>query len=306
MCHDTLPMVVDMDWATFDPWRIQPFTHTLVNHPLLKTEQLVELGKRCRGTNRWYAFNNHASAGTDFDEAGQLFPTTQSAVDSLRDIGSAKAWVLLRHIQADPLYRELVDAVINGIQPMIEMKDPGVYYRAGWIFNASPNTATPFHIDRSHVFLFQIRGTKTVYVWDASDTQVCSERARDCFHMRHDLSRTVWDESFRERAHVFELGPGMGVYMPLTSPHMVETSREASTTISFTYNTDATRRNAKVHVMREMLCQLGMKPPEYGRNIVFDGAALAAASAIAVCHGPGSHPPACPSLRRKTTYAVAD
>jgi Cupin superfamily protein len=295
-----------MDWDTFDPWRIQPFEHTLTEHPLLQSEQLVELGKRCRGTKRWYAFSSAVTAGTDFDDASNLFPTSKSAVDSLRDISEANAWVLLRHIQADPLYRELVDYVINPIQPQIERKDPGLYYRAGWIFSASPNTATPFHIDRSHVFLLQVRGTKTVYVWDAQDTAVCSERARDCFHMRHDLSRTLWNEEFRKRAHVFELKPGTGVYMPLTSPHMVETSNEASTTISFTYNTNATRRNAKVHVMREMLYKLGMTPPDFGRNHVFDHVANAAVSAIGVVHGPGGRPPTCPSLRRKTEYAVAD
>ncbi|MGO4503725.1 MULTISPECIES: JmjC domain-containing protein [unclassified Dyella] len=297
---------IEMDWDAFDPWRIQPLKHCLTDHPLLQTEQLVELGKRCRGTKLWYAFNSNVSAGTDFDDAASLFPTAKSAVDSLRDISAAKAWVLLRHIQADPLYRELVDAVINPIKPQIERKDPGLYYRAGWIFSASPNTATPFHIDRSHVLLLQVRGTKTVYVWDADDTAVCSDRARDCFHMRHDLSRTLWSEEFRQRAHVFKLGPGTGVYMPLTSPHMVETSDESSTTISFTYNTDATRRNAKVHVMREMLFRLGMTPPDYGRNHVFDRAAYAAASAIVVCRGPGGHPPACPSLLHKSAYAVAD
>jgi len=303
---DQVASFVELDWDTFDPWRIQSFKHTLMDHPLLQTAQLVELGKRCRGTTRWYAFNSDVTAGTDFDDASQLYPTEKSAVDSLRDINSARAWVLLRHIQADPLYRELVDAVINPMKPMIEQKDPGLYYRAGWIFSASPNTATPFHIDRSHVFLFQIRGTKTVYVWDAEDTQVCSDRARDCFHMRHDLSRTVWNEQFRSRAHVFRLSPGSGVYMPLTSPHMVETSDESSTTISFTYNTDATRRSGRVHVMREMLYKMGMTPPDYGRSHVFDNAAFAAASAIVVCRGPGGHPPACPSLRARYEYAVAD
>ncbi|QNK00692.1 JmjC domain-containing protein [Dyella telluris] len=305
MSDKTVPLI-DMDWDAFDPWRIQPFNHRLTEHPLLQTQELVELGKRCRGTKLWYAFNSDVTAGTDFDDASNLFPTSKSAVDSLRDIGSAKAWVLLRHIQADPRYRTLVDEVINPMQPMIERKDPGLYYRAGWIFSASPNTATPFHIDRSHVFLFQIRGTKTVYVWDANDRVVCSDRARDCFHLRHDLSRTLWKEEFRRRAHVFRLSPGTGVYMPLTSPHMVETSQESSTTISFTYNTDATRRNGRVHVMREMLAKLGISPPDVGVNTLFDRAAYAAGSAIVVCHGPGGHPPACPSLLRKSDYAVAD
>jgi hypothetical protein len=305
MNDSTVPMI-DIDWETFDPWRIQPLAHAFVGHPLLQAEQLVALGKRCRGTNRWYSFNSDATAGTDFDEAARLFPSSQSAVDSLQAMGAANAWVLLRHIQVDPLYRELVDLAIDPIQAQIERRDPGVYYRAGWIFSASPNTVTPFHIDRSHVLLLQVRGTKTVYVWDPDDTVVVSDRARDCFHTSHDLSRTLWHEAFRERAHVFKLKPGMGVYMPLTSPHMVETSDESSTTVSFTYNTKATRRVAKVHVMRQVLQRMGMTPPAFGKSPLFDRAAFAAASATVACGGPGGHPPACSSLRRKSTYAVAD
>ena len=45
---DTAMPIIDMDWNAFDPWRIQPFKHALTDHPLLQTEQLVELGKRCQ------------------------------------------------------------------------------------------------------------------------------------------------------------------------------------------------------------------------------------------------------------------
>jgi hypothetical protein len=298
--------VIDIDWATFDPWRIQPLRHNLTGHPLLEAAQLVELGKRCRGTSRWLSFSNQARAETNLNEAARLFPSHRSAVDSLRSIGDAKAWVLLRHIQEDPLYRNLVSQALDSVQHEVERKDPGMYYRAGWIFSASPQTTTPFHIDRSHVMLLQISGIKTVYVWDASDRTVVSERARDCFHTRHDLSLAQWQEHFRERAHAFELGPGMGVYMPLTSPHMVETSQEASTTISFTYNTLATRRIARMHVMRDALHRLGLKPPEIGTRASFDRLAALGAAAMIALHGPGSRAPACPSLSHRRHYAAAD
>lgn len=297
---------IEIDWASFDPWRIQPVKHDLCGHPLLDSTQLVELGKRFRGTTRWFSFNNQATAGTSLNDADALFPNPRSAVDSLRAISDAKAWVLLRHIQADPLYRSLVTAALDSVQAQIERKDPGMYYRAGWIFAASPHTVTPFHIDRSHVILLQVSGVKTVYVWDAHDRTVVSDRARDCFHTRHDLSLAQWQEHFRERAHVFELGPGEGVYMPLTSPHMIETSDDPSTTISFTYNTRATRRIGRTHVMREALHRLGMRPPALGANPGFDRLAHAAASAMIALHGPGSHAPTCPSLSHRYRYAVAD
>lgn len=300
-----LPLIA-MDWNTFDPWRIAPFTHTFTDHPLLQRDALIDLGKRCRGTNRWYTFSSDARPDTDFDEAAQLFPSSRTAVDSLRAIDDAQAWVLLRHIQVDPTYRALVKLAFDPIVPMIEQKDPGVYFRAGWIFCASPHTFTPFHIDRSHVFLLQVSGTKTVHVWDAHDREVVGDRARDRFHARHDLSLTRWNERYRARAHTFRLAPGMGVYMPLTSPHMVETGDDASTTVSFTYNTAATRRIARAHVMRETLGRLGMPLPAYGRSRSFDGIASLVSSAVIACGGPGGHLPACPSLRHRDAYAVVD
>jgi len=297
---------ITMAWESFDPMRVTPLTHTFTEHPLLQREALVELGKRCRGTNRWYSFASGVEPGTDFDEAAALYPSRQSAVASLSAIEDAKAWVLLRHIQADPTYRTLVDEAFEPILDQIERVDPGVYYRAGWIFSASPNTCTPFHIDRSHVLLCQVSGTKTVYVWDPTDRETLDDRVRDDFHARHDLSRAKWQEAFRKRAHVFHLKPGTGVYMPLTSPHMVETSTDASRTISFTYNTAATRRMGRIHVLRDALRRMGLRAPPVGSHIVFDSAAWAASSALIALGGPGGHPPACPSLRRALRYAVDD
>jgi hypothetical protein len=298
--------LVDIDWADFRPSRPQSLRHGLCGHPLLETPQLVELGKRFRGTRRWFAFNNEAGADADFDRANALFPCSRSFVDAIRSISDAKAWVLLRHIQADPAYRELVDTVLDSIRPEIERRDPGMFYRAGWIFAASPHTVTPFHIDRDHVVLLQISGTKTIYVWDADDPVVVSDRARDCFHTSHDLKLVQWREEFRERAHLFQLRPGTGVYIPQASAHMVETRDEASITISFSYGTHATRRSAMLHVVRDLLYRIGITPPPVGKSRVFDRLACAFGTAMVAAGGPGSRPPACPSLRRRHAYAISD
>lgn len=298
--------LVEIDWTVFRPSRPQPLRHGLAGHPLLQTEPLVELGKRFRGTRRWFAFNNDAGADADFDRANTLFPCDRSFVDAIRSISDAKAWVLLRHIQADPVYRELVDTVLDSIRPGIERRDPGMFYRAGWIFAASPHTVTPFHIDRDHVVLLQIRGSKAIYVWDSDDAFVVSDRARDCFHARHDLKLVQWREEFRQRAHLFQLQPGTGVYIPQASAHMVETSTDASITISFSYGTHATRRSAMLHVVRDLFHRLGVTPPAVGRSRVFDRMAYALGSAMVALGGPGSRPPACPSLRRRHAYAVSD
>ena len=297
---------IEVDWSRFDPWRIQAVRHRLSDHPLLQADQLIALGKRFRCSSHLFTFNNQASAAANFDAVSHLYPNQKTVDESLRNISEAKAWVLLRHVQADPAYRVLIDYALDSIQPEIERKDPGMYYRAGWIFVAAPHTTTPFHIDRNHGILLQVRGAKTVYVWDAEDTEVVTDRARDVFHARHDLELVKWHEEFRERAHVFKLGPGMGVYIPETCAHLVETNDEPSTTISLTYSTSATRRDAMVHVMHDLMHRKGIEPPAVGKRPLLDTLTYAAAAALVAAHGAGSHPPACPSLAHRSAYAVAD
>ncbi|WP_266182491.1 cupin-like domain-containing protein [Dyella humicola] len=298
--------LIDMDWESFDPWRPQAVRHRLTEHPLLQPDQLVALGKRFEGTTHLFTFNNQAGADANFDEVARMYPNRRSVTETLQQIHLAKAWMLLRHVQADPAYRELIDTALDSIQPAIERHDPGMYYRAGWIFVASSHTTTPFHIDRNHGILLQIRGAKKVYVWDQDDIEVCSECARDSFHSSHNLDLVKWHEEFRERAHLFEVGPGMGAYIPITSPHMVETGTEPSITISLTYSTRATRHNAMEHVLHDLLRRHGMSPPPVGNNKLLDELSYISESVLIAMRGVGSRPPACPSLARNTAYAVAD
>ena len=298
--------LIDMDWESFDPWRPQAVRHRLTEHPLLQPDQLVALGKRFEGTTHLLTFNNQAGADANFDEVARMYPNRRSVTETLQQIHLAKAWMLLRHVQADPAYRELINTALDSIQPAIERHDPGMYYRAGWIFVASPHTTTPFHIDRNHGILLQIRGAKKVYVWDQDDIEVCSECARDSFHSSHNLDLVKWHEEFRERAHLFEVGPGMGAYIPITSPHMVETGTEPSITISLTYSTHATRHNAMEHVLHDLLRRHGMSPPPVGRNKLLDELSYISESVLIAMRGVGSRPPACPSLAHNTAYAIAD
>ncbi|GAA0717936.1 hypothetical protein GCM10009105_25370 [Dokdonella soli] len=300
--------LIDFDWTTFDPWRIQTVRHQLSEHPLMQPDQLAALAERFEAgaPSQIFTFNNAATAGTNLDAAWRLHPNRKHAADTVQRIVDAKAWLDLRHVQADPVYRGLLDAILDTIKPHIERKDPGMYYRAGWIFVASPHTVTPFHIDRDHGILLQVRGCKTIYVWDADDAVVVSERARDRFHSRHELDLVQWHEEFRERAHAFHLRPGMGVYMPSTSPHMVETSDDASISMSCTYSTYATHRNALLHVMHDVVRDVGIEPPAVGRHPLLDTMTYPCARALVGARRFGPRADVCPSHTRFSPYAVAD
>jgi hypothetical protein len=255
---------IHLDPGTFEPWKIQALTHALADHPLLQLDALVELGKRQQARKLVRTHSADATAGTSFAEAPNLHPNAKDAVTTLADIAKAKAWMSLLNVQADPVYRRLIDEILDEVRPIVDRRDPGMCYRAGWIFVSSPNTVTPFHMDHEHNFILQIRGKKRLYTWDPFDRQVVSERAQELFHDQHSRELVAWSEAWRARARVFDLEPGLGGYMPSTTPHMVENGDGPSITISFTYYTDATRRRELLYRGNARLRRLGIDPRPVG------------------------------------------
>lgn len=273
--------LLDVDWDAFDPWKIQPVRHRLEGHSALQLPSLIELGKRLEARGRVRSHSHDATAGTGFNDAPQLHPNAKGVAATLADIDNAAAWMSLLNVQSDPQYRDVVDEVLDSIRPRVEAVDPAMCYRAGWIFITSPGAVTPFHMDKEHNFILQLRGSKRLYVWDHHDTSVVTEHARDRFHRTHSRELMQWREEYRARARVFDLTPGMGAYMPSTSPHMVENGDGPSITMSFTYYTHATRRRALLHRTHDMMRGLGWAPPAVGRFPWFDGLTVAAAGLYA-------------------------
>jgi hypothetical protein len=261
---------IDVDGARFDPWKIQAVTHALADHPLLQIDALVELGKRQQERRLVRTHSDDAKAGTSFAEAPKLHPNPKSAEETLANIAHAKAWMSLLNIQADPVYRAFLDEILDEVRPIVEPKDPGMCYRAGWIFVSSPNAVTPFHIDHEHNFILQVRGTKRLHTWDPMDRTVVPERAQELFHDEHSRAEVLWRDDFLPKARVFDLVPGMGGYMPSTTPHMVENGNDVSVTISLTYYTDATRRRELLYKTNARLRRLGLSPHPVGESPVRD------------------------------------
>jgi hypothetical protein len=279
------PARIQLDRATFDPWKIQAVTHRLSDHPLLQLDALVELGKRLAPKRLVRTHSADATAGTSFADAPSLHPNRKSAEETLAGIEDARAWMSLLNVQADPTYRALIDEILSEVRPVVDGVDPGMCYRAGWIFVSSPNAVTPFHIDHEHNFILQIRGTKRLYTWDPFDREVVSERGQEAFHDRHSREGVVWNETFRGRARVFDLEPGLGGYMPSTTPHMVENGPAPSITISFTYYTDATRARELLYRGNARLRRLGIEPRPVGASPSRDRIAAAVLGGYAAARG---------------------
>jgi hypothetical protein len=263
----------------------------------LQIDSLVALGRRLEARRLVRTHSDAATAGSSFADAPLLHPNRKSAEETLSGIAHAKAWMSLLNVQADPQYRRLIDEVLDGIKPFLDMRDPGMSFRAGWIFVSSPNAVTPFHIDHEHNFILQIRGSKRLYAWDPTDRKTLSEEALERFHDHNSRELVAWDESFRPRARVFNLEPGLGGYMPSTTGHMVENGDGPSITMSFTYYTNATRRSEMLYRGNWRLRRAGFKPHGVGLSPIRDALKYASLSSCFYLHS---------ALRRRMGLGVRD
>ena len=267
------------------PVAVQAVAHRLADHPLLQLDALLELARRLEARRSVRTHADTATAGTSFADAPTLHPNAKGEATTLADIANARAWMSLLNVQADPEYRVLVDEVLDAVRPMVEAVDPGMCYRGGWIFVSSPGAVTPFHIDHEHNFILQVRGSKRLYTWDPFDRVVVPEQGLEGFHDQHSREGVRWDESHRARARVFDLVPGLGGYMPSTSPHLVENGPEPSITVSFTYYTDATRRRELLYRGNARLRRLGLSPHPIGESSSRDAAKYAVLTGYATARG---------------------
>ncbi len=287
---------VAFDGAAFEPMRIMAVTHTLAGHPLLEIGSLVDLARRLEKVGSVRAHNDAAKPDTRFANAPETHPAALSVEDTIRSIESAKAWMALHNVQNDAVYRRLVDDVLDFVRPMVDAKDPGMCHRAGWIFVTSPGAITPFHIDHEHNFILQVRGQKTIHVFDPLDRAVVSEEALELFHSKLSRDLITFDDQKQKRARVFEAGPGTGAYMPTTAGHWVKNGDNVSITVSFTYYTRATMLRKAAHQANYELRRLGLSPRAVGASPDVDRVKAAALRARLALGRTLTRKPAHPSV----------
>jgi hypothetical protein len=190
--------------------------------------------------------------------------------DVIRNIEDANSWLTLLNIEADPAYADLMNAMLDQLEPgMIKRQGP-MRNRVGFIFVSSPNSVTPAHFDIEHSLLMQVSGFKTV-----SFGHFESDADR-----RHEVER-YWDgshgriESLPPELASYPLTPGRGVYIPPIAPHWVHNGPAISLSVTLTYFTAATERENLIEAFNGHLRSLHLAPRPPGRSASVDGAKVA-------------------------------
>ena len=261
--------------AYFDrkPFHIR---HGLADHPLFALPRLMELARRLPE-----AFVEYNAGALPVGVRPQDTPRTGlSAEETVRRIAECGSWMVLKRVEQDPEYGALLDRCLDDVAREAGSAAPRMLRREGFIFLSSPGAVTPFHLDPEHNFLLQIRGSKTVSMWDRDDRFVLSEAEREKFHSAFEHRNLPWKDVFQTTAWVVPLQPGQGLHFPVAVPHWVRNGPEVSVSFSITFRSEGSHGRELVYRANARLRKLGLSPRPPGQSILLDATKRSAFAAL--------------------------
>ncbi len=187
--------------------------HQLHRSPLFTDEALARLLETVERDG--YHVNTMDNGVRREGEIGDL-----SGEEVLRAVREGDIWINLRAPErANPAYREVLDQ----IYAEFEAKVPGLetFKRNMTLLISSPNVAVKYHMDVPGQTLWQVRGTKKVYIYP-NKPPFLPQRAIEKLVINEahetDMQFCDWYDDF---ADVRDLEPGQMLHWPLNGPHRV-------------------------------------------------------------------------------------
>lgn len=240
--------------------------HNLVTHPLFQLSKLIELSQRL--PDRFVEYNaGNVPISLDPSKTPR---TGLSIEETIRRIEEHNSWLVLKNVEQDPEYRELLDQCLDEVMVFSESIRPGMTKREGFIFISSVGAITPLHIDPEHNFLLHIRGDKEVTQFDRKNREVLSEQSIEQFYLGGHRNLKYKDE-FAKAARVFKLAPGQGLHFPINAPHWVKVGNTGySISFSITFRSAEANRRECIYRVNGKMREKGISPTPYGDSPLVD------------------------------------
>ncbi len=261
-----MPFPLDLDPARFRrDFNHRPFgvRHRLVGHPLFTLPRLIELARRLRPEDVEY---NAGRVPVSLDPS-RTPRNGLSVEETIRRIEDCGSWMVLKWVERDPEYRAVLDECLDQVRALSEPLYPGMHQREAFVFITSPGSVTPFHVDPEHNFLLQIRGTKTMHVFDRGLVPHDEMEARLGGGTHRNLT---FQDEYQAAAMSFRLEPGLGVHVPVGAPHWVQNGDGVSISFSITFRSHASERESALCRLNTRLRGTGIAPMPIGASAVRD------------------------------------
>jgi hypothetical protein len=293
-------------------------SHSLMDHPLFQLPALVELAQRVAARR-----NPHMSGGDVYFNEGAIEAGTKpnydrpeeeraAVVDLVRKIESAEAWIILKHIEREDGYREVMESVVCDALQLAGDAGRELFRKIKWfeaiVFITSPNRVTEYHIDRECSWIFQIRGEKAIHLFNRADKDVVPEEELERFYTV-DNRASEYKPQYEDRALVYNMVPGTGVHIPVNTPHWLKNGNNVSITLNVNFQFHDVEI-ANLYKANYYLRRAGLKPAIPGQHEIADKLkATAFTAALEVKRklkkGDGVVPPEAREQKRRIAALVA-
>lgn len=236
------------------------------DHPSFQLPRLRRLLSDPRTRGGAYYDAGEIGIGQRWDSVPERKMTMEETFDHLDNAG---AWILLKRVENDPEYRELLEGCLEEVKRLSGREiDQDKKKQEAIIFITSPNRVTSYHIDRECNFLMQVKGQKEISVFDRNDRQVTPEEELERF-WSEDNNAGVYKPQFQDHATVFNMRPGTGVHIPVNSPHWLKNGDSISISFSISYQYKDARRKY-IYQANYYLRKVGINPTPPGRSALLD------------------------------------
>jgi hypothetical protein len=250
------------------------FDHTLHESPAFDLENLVEVSKRL--PTSYYSTD---AAGVDAgwrDRDVQKMTLTQT----MASMADSQSLVLLKGLAEDPDYAPIFRTILAELEEAVgvSLRSDAALWRAT-IIVGSPHRVTPYHIDGEANFLFQLRGEKTMSVFDPTDRTILTDVELENFYSG-DFSAAKYKPERQDDAFSFAFPPGRAVHVPLHAPHWVKNGDNVSVAMSVNCTLHSKAHLAQLYRFNRLMRKSGIAPASPGSSPWQDRIKLAAIGGI--------------------------
>lgn len=227
--------------------------HGLADDPLFSDATLARLIETY--PREHYQLMQPATTPGGSAREGEMTGVPGEAV--LAAIAKGRMWVNLRRVdEVDPRFLALADRIFTAIATAV----PGfsTMSRTLGILVSSPRSRTHYHADLPGQALWQIRGRKRLYLYQAAEPFVTREQIERITVSRSEF--IPYEPWYDDHAAVFDLGPGDMVHWPLNAPHRVDNADCLNVSMTMEFFTPEIRRRHIVNRANGILRLLNVEP----------------------------------------------
>jgi hypothetical protein len=172
--------------------------------------------------------------------------TGASGEDMMAAVRSGRLWFNILQVNVvDKRYGELVRNLYDGLIQQCPGFRP--HRTSCTLIISSPGALVYYHADAHPNLLWQIRGTKRIWVYPAGDRTLIDQSLMEDIFASFADEEVPYRAEFDQKAVTFDLRPGEVLSWPQNSPHRVTNVEGVNISLSTVHQTEESDRRALVY-----------------------------------------------------------